>query len=110
VIGAALLARLWPYAAAALAAVVLLVGAYQTGVNAERARGQAAQLRVEIQTLRRDAAIADRAMERVAKDAAELEALRRTDGEKIDQLQEIIRGRGDPGITQSELDGLLNIR
>lgn len=101
-----LLGRYWPV----LGALVLLIGAYQAGVNAERKRGEAAQLRVEIQTMRRDKAIADAALVRVTNDAVELEALRRTDEEKIDQLQTIIRASGRPGLTQSELDGLLGIQ
>ena len=107
---AGLLARFWPHIAGGLAIIAVLVGAYQTGVNAERSRGEAAWLRVQIETLRRDKAITDRALERAAKDTAELEALRRTDEEKIDQLQEVIRAAGRDGLSQSELDGLLNIR
>lgn len=105
-IALALIGRYWP----ALAVLAVVFGAYQTGVNTERNRGEAAALRQQIETLRRDKEIADRALVRQAADTAELEALRRTDGEKIDQLQEIIRNRADPGLTQSELDGLLNIR
>lgn len=93
-----------------IAVIILVIGAYQTGVNSERSRGEAASLRVEIQTLKRDKEIADRALARVAQDAAELEAARRKDEEKIDQLQTIIRERNDRGLNQSELDGLLNIR
>ena len=105
-IALALLGRYWPV----LGVLVLLIGAYQAGANAERKRGEAATLRVEIQTMRRDKEIADAALVRVSRDAAELEALRRTDGEKIDQLQTIIRSRSDRGLNQLELDGLLNIR
>lgn len=102
----ALLARFWPV----LVGLVLVVGAYQAGVNAERDRGEAATLRVQVETIRRDKEIAERALVRVANDASELEAARRADGEKIDQLQEIIRSRADRGLNQSELDGLLNIK
>jgi len=101
----ALVGKYWP----ALAAIVLAFGIYQAGVNAERNRGEAATLRVQIETMRRDRDIATRSLARVERDAAELAALRRTDGEKIDQLQEIIRGRADRGLNQSELDGLLSI-
>lgn len=101
-----LLGKYWP----ALVVLVVVAGAYQSGVNAERKRGEAAALRVEIETMRRDKEIAERALVRVADDTAELEAARRADEEKIAQLQEVIRTSDRPGITQSELDGLLNIR
>lgn len=103
---AALVSRYWPVAAA----LVVAIGIYQAGVNAERNRGEAASLRVQIETMRIDKEIADRSLIRVADDAAELAAARRTDEEKIAQLQEIIRTRADRGLNQSELDGLLGIR
>jgi hypothetical protein len=105
-----LLMRFWPQLAGALAVVALLVGVYQAGVNAERKRGEAATLRVQIETMRRDKAIADAALIRVADDAAELAAEAEQNERQIDALQDIIRNRADPGLTQSELDGLLNIR
>lgn len=106
----ALLVRFWPQLVGGLAIVGLLIGVYQAGVNAERKRGEAASLRVEIETLKRDKAIAERALIRVADDTAELEAAARENERQIDALQDIIRNRADPGLTQSELDGLLNIR
>ncbi len=101
-----LLGRYWP----ALAALVLLFGAYQAGVNAERKRGEAASLRVTIETMRRDKAISDAALIRVAEDMAELADAKEQNEEQIDALRQIIADRADPGLTQSELDGLLNIR
>lgn len=109
-IGGALLARFAPHLAVGLGAVVILVGAYQTGVNAERKRGEAASLRVEIETLRRDKDIADRALVRVADDVAELAAAKEQNEEQINALRQIVADRADPGLTQLELDGLLNIR
>jgi hypothetical protein len=109
-IGGALLARFAPHMAIGLLAIGLIFGAYQTGVNAERKRGEAASLRVEIETLRRDKDIADRALVRVADDVAELAAAKEQNEEQINALREIIADRADPGLTQSELDGLLNIR
>lgn len=103
---AGLIARYWPVAAA----LVVAIGIYQAGVNAERNRGEAATLRVQIETMQIDKEIADRSLIRVADDAAELAAARRTDEEKIAQLQEIIRTRSDRGLNQSELDGLLGIK
>lgn len=102
----ALLGRYWP----ALVGLVVVIGAYQAGVNAERKRGEAATLRVEIQTLKRDKQIADATLIRVADDVAELAAAKEQNERQIDALQEIVRNRADPGLTQSELDGLLNIR
>lgn len=107
---AALLARFWPMAVAGLAAVAVLVGAYQTGVNAERSRGEAAALRVEVETLRADKRIADQARIRMANDVAELEAAKKQNEDQINALQEIVAERNDPGITQRELDGLLSIK
>lgn len=106
----ALFARFWPQLVGGMAIVGLLIGVYQAGVNAERKRGEAASLRVEIETLKRDKTIAERALIRIADDAAELEAAARENERQIDALQDIIRNRDDPGLTQSELDGLLNIR
>lgn len=108
--GWSLLMRFWPQLAGGLAVAALLVGTYQAGVNAERRRGEAATLRVQIETMRRDKEIAERALVRVTNDAAALEAARRTDEEKIAQLQSIIRERNDRGLNQLELDGLLGIR
>lgn len=105
-----LLMRFWPQLAGVLAVGALLVGVYQAGVNAERKRGEAASLRVQIETMRRDKAIADAALIRVADDAAELAAEAEQNERQINALQDIIRNRADPGLTQSELDGLLNIR
>lgn len=107
---ASLFMRFWPQLAGGLAVVALMVGIYQAGVNAERKRGEAATLRVEIQTMRRDKAISDAMLLRVADDAAELSALAEQNERQIDALQGIIRDRADRGLNQSELDGLLNIR
>jgi hypothetical protein len=109
-IGGALLARFAPHLAVGVVAVVVVIGAYQTGVNAERKRGEAASLRVEIQTLRRDKEIADRALVRIADDAAQLDAARQANEDQINALREIIETRADPGLTQLELDGLLSIK
>lgn len=107
---AGLLMRFWPQLAGGLAVLALLLGVYQAGVNAERKRGEAATLRVQIDTMRRDKAISDAALIRVADDAAELAAEAEQNERQIDALQDIIRNRDDPGLTQHELDGLLNIR
>lgn len=101
-----LLGRYWP----ALAVLIIVVGAYQTGVRAERERGDAAALRVQVETLQRDRDIAQRAMIRSADTTAQLEAARLTDQEKIDALENAIRNRNAPGLSQSDLERLLDIR
>lgn len=101
-----LASRWWP----AAVGVVVVLGAYQAGVNAERTRGEAATLRVQLETAQRDKVIAEQSARRVTADMDQLAAAARADGEKIEQLQEIIRNRADRGLSQPELDGLLNIR
>lgn len=103
---AGLVSRYWP----ALVAVALAFGIYQAGVNAERNRGEAATLRVQIETMRRDKEIAERSLVRVANDAADLARSAQENEEQINALQEIIRTRADRGLSQSELDGLLRIK
>lgn len=100
----------WIYGVAALAILALAGGIYQTGYNAAWRKAEVNTLMQRINTLERDKAIAQEAAARNANNAAELEALRRTDEEKIAQLQEIILDRNDRGLDQRELDGLLNIR
>lgn len=107
---AALLMRFWPQMVGGLAVAALMVGIYQAGVNAERKRGEAATLRVELQTMRRDKEIAERALVRVADDIADLAAAKAQDEERIDALQQIVDERADAGIDQRELDGLLGIK
>lgn len=57
----ALLRPLAPYLIAAGLGIAVIVGAYQTGVRAERKRGEAAALRAELATVRADLAIARQA-------------------------------------------------
>lgn len=104
-----ILGRYWP----ALAILVLVIGAYQAGANAERKRGEAANLRAQIATLQRDRDIANRSLARVANDNAELEAAAKQDEVRINALTETIKGRpadAGRGLTQSELDSLLGIK
>lgn len=106
----ALLLRFWPYVAGAVGIVAVLFVVYQSGVSAERNRGEAARLRVELETMRLDKEIAERALVRTANDAAELAAQTKENEEQIDALQDIIKERADRGLTQRELDGLLGIK
>ena len=68
--------------------LLLVVGAYQMGANAERKRGAAAQLRVELATAKRDAAIADLAADSAGRKAAELDALAKSQEEELDALKQ----------------------
>jgi len=70
-----------------LGGMLLLVGAYQAGGNAERKRGEAVQLRVELETVRRDAAIAVLAADSAGQKAAELTSLTNTQEEELDALR-----------------------
>lgn len=68
------------YIGAFLAGAALLAGAYQTGKNAERKRGEAATLRNEIKVLRSDLAAA-----KAAETAAQIEADRLAAAAKKDE-------------------------
>jgi len=91
--------RLAPYAIAALVGGALVVGIYQTGVRAERKRGEAAALRAEIATLTRD--IARQAEADAAARAAALDAASRADRAL---LEEIRRAPPNPSCRLSERD------
>lgn len=75
------------YALAGLAGIALCVGLYQAGVNAERKRGEAAQLRVEIETIQRDKAIAEKARGDAERAAAELATINQQNEEALDALR-----------------------
>jgi hypothetical protein len=93
--------RLAPYAIAALVGGALVVGIYQTGVRAERKRGEAAALRAEIATLTRDRDIARQAEADAAARAAALDAASRADRAL---LEEIRRAPPNPSCRLSERD------
>jgi len=82
-----MIALLRPWLLGGGAILLLLAGAYQTGVNAERKRGEAMQLRVEVQTLRRDQQIAEQAVADAARRAAELSTLTTTQEDELDALR-----------------------
>ena len=101
-----MIALLRPYLLGGLLAFVLLAGAYQTGVNAERNRGEAAQLRVELATAQRDAAIAADAA-RVAEQAkAELATLTHTQEEELDALRKLLAALPDADRPRAGPDAL----
>lgn len=70
-----------------LGGMLLLTGAYFTGVNAERKRGEAVQLRVELATIKRDLAIAELAADSADQKAAEIAALAQTQENELDALR-----------------------
>ena len=93
--------RLAPYLIAGAVGMAVLVGAYQTGVNAERKRGQAAALRAEIATLKADIAIARQAEADAATRAAAVEIAAAAD-RKI--VEEISRAPSNPACRLSPAD------
>lgn len=79
--------RLAPYLIAAGVGMAVLFGAYQTGVNAERKRGQAAALRAEIATLKADIAIARQAEADAATRAAAVELAADADRKIVEEIR-----------------------
>lgn len=103
----ALLAGWKGYAAAGLMAVLLLAGVYQAGVNAERKRGEAAQLRVELQTIEADRALAEKALIAARDDAATLEAEAKRNQEALDALNaQLAAGEDHLPASGADLDRL----
>lgn len=96
-------ARFAPYIIAAGIGMAVLIGAYQTGVRAERKRGDAVVLRAEIATLKADIAIARQAEADAATRAAAIEASAATD-RKI--VEEISRAPSNPACRLSPADAL----
>jgi len=81
--------RLAPYLIAGAVGMAVLVGAYQTGVNAERKRGQAAALRAEIATLKADIAIARQAEADAATRAAAVELAADADRKIVEETRRV---------------------
>jgi hypothetical protein len=100
-------------AAGALAAVALLFGVYQTGVSAERKRGEAAALRAQLAIVRADLAIS-RAAEADAKARGDELALAATTNEGIvNELEADLLRRpavGRCAIDRADADRLRRIR
>lgn len=80
-------ARFAPYLIAAGVGMAVLIGVYQTGVNAERKRGQAAALRAEIATLKADIAIARQAEADAATRAAAIELAADADRKIVEETR-----------------------
>ena len=83
-----------PLLYAALGAIVI-AGAWRAGVNAERARGEAAWLRVELETLRADVAAAEAARISAEAVATALAQQHRKLTEDIDALTRDLTARPD---------------
>jgi hypothetical protein len=100
-------------AAGALAAVALLFGVYQTGVSAERKRGEAATLRAQLAIVRADLAIS-RAAEVDAKARGdELASAAGKNKEAIDELEADLAKRPVAdrcGLSGADARKLRNIR
>lgn len=82
-----LASRFAPYLIAAGVGMAVLFGAYQTGVNAERKRGQAAALRAEIATLKADIGIARQAEADAATRAAAVEIAAAADRKIVEEIR-----------------------
>ena len=86
-----LLSPLWgrfaPYLIAGAVGMAVLIGAYQTGVRAERKRGQAAALRAEIATLKADIAIARQAEADAKARATAIEAAASADQRIVEEVR-----------------------
>ena len=80
-------ARFAPYLIAAGVGMAVLIGVYQTGVNAERKRGQAAALRAEIATLKADIAIARQAEADAKARATAIEAAASADQRIVEEVR-----------------------
>jgi len=83
------------YAAIGVGGMLVLVGAYQAGINAERKRGEAAQLRVELETLRLDKALAEKALLSAADKGVQLEAEVQLNEEALDALRKTLAARSE---------------
>lgn len=79
--------RLAPYLIAGAVGMAVLVGAYQTGVRAERKRGEAVALRAEIATLKADIAIARQAEVDAATRAAAVELAADADRKIVEETR-----------------------
>jgi hypothetical protein len=87
-------------------AAVALLGAYQAGGNAERKRGEAMQLRVELETARRDQAIAEQAADSADLKAGELAAAAQSKEDELDALRKQLAARPDADRSLAPADAL----
>lgn len=93
------------------AALALLAGVYQAGVNAERKRGEAATLRATVVAMKRQQQTAIEIQTRMAQRMAELRAAQQERQGKIDELVETFRREpAAPRFTNADLMRLRAIR
>lgn len=88
---------------------MVVIGAYRTGVNAERRAGEAAALRQQIETLRDDMRLAAEAQASAAAKGAALDALNTQLTEELDALRTDLAGRPEGDrypATDADLDRL----
>lgn len=72
---------------------VIVIGAFRTGVNFERRAGEAAALRLELETLRADMRLAAEAQASARAKGAALDALNQQLTEELDELRTDLAGR-----------------
>lgn len=101
------------YAGVLFAGVALLVGAYQTGANAERKRGEAASLRAQIKILEADRDIAKRSEADALARGAALDSAVAANKDTIDALSRELATR-PPGdrckLSRRDVEWLRRIR
>lgn len=93
------------YAVAAVAGVLFTVGIYRAGANGERARGEAAELRVKLDTVETDKRFAEKALSSAGVKAAELAADAQRMQEELDALRNKPKSDRKP-MSGAELDRL----
>lgn len=93
------------YAAAAVAGVTFTVGIFQAGIRFERVRGEAAELRVKLETIAADKRFAEKALDSASVKAAELAAEAKQKQEELDALRNKPESDRKP-MSGAELDRL----
>lgn len=86
--------------------LVVLLGAYQAGGHAERKRGEAAQLRVELETLQLDAAHARAAAASADAKADELAAAAKLKEDELDALRKQLAARPEADRSRADAAAL----
>jgi DNA-directed RNA polymerase specialized sigma24 family protein len=98
---------------AVVALVAFLGGVWKSGYNTAWRKADLQTKQVEIDTLKRDLEITEKAQIKAEQDAADLERARLDDEEQLDALHKLLANRppdAGRGLTQSELDGLLGLK
>lgn len=97
--------------AAVVAGILFTVAVYQTGVNAERKRGEAATLRTKIQALELDIKVAKDAANVARKIGDANEVAATSNAEKVRELTDRLAKRKDaPRLSPADARSLSDIR